>query len=100
MVFKRATLPIITIYTSKISSSNSRKRFRHCYRYRKNSTTFGKHVAIDLNDENNKQLIIRSGFAHVFFVLSKTAIYINQIIILIMNLKRELVLMTLHKGLI
>ena len=42
---------------------------------RKNSSTFGKHVAIELNDQNKRQLFIPRGFAHGFIVLSKTAIF-------------------------
>ncbi|MDA9272980.1 dTDP-4-dehydrorhamnose 3,5-epimerase [Flavobacteriaceae bacterium] len=42
---------------------------------RKNSSAFGKHVAIELNDQNKRQLFIPRGFAHGFVVLSKTAIF-------------------------
>jgi len=42
---------------------------------RKNSSTFGKHVAIELNDQNKRQLFIPRGFAHGFIVLSKIAIF-------------------------
>lgn len=40
---------------------------------RKNSATYGEHVAIELNAENKKQLFIPRGFGHGFSVLSKTA---------------------------
>lgn len=46
---------------------------------RENSPTFGKHVAIILNDENKKQLFIPQGFAHGFVVLSETAIFTYKV---------------------
>jgi len=40
---------------------------------RKDSPTYGEHVAIELNSKNKKQLFIPRGFGHGFSVLSDTA---------------------------
>ena len=42
---------------------------------RKGSPTYGKHVAVELTEDNHRQLFIPKGFAHGFAVLSDTAVF-------------------------
>lgn len=42
---------------------------------RKGSPTFGKHVTVELTEENHLQLFIPRGFAHGFSVLSQEVIF-------------------------
>lgn len=42
---------------------------------RKGSSTFGHHVAVELTEENHRQLFIPRGFAHGFSVLSDEVIF-------------------------
>ena len=42
---------------------------------RKGSPTYGKHVAVELTEDNHVQFFIPKGFAHGFAVLSETAVF-------------------------
>ena len=42
---------------------------------RKGSPTYGKHVAVELTEDNHRQLFIPKGFAHGFAVLSDVAVF-------------------------
>lgn len=42
---------------------------------RKGSPTFGKHVAVELTEDNHRQFFVPRGFAHGFAVLSKEAVF-------------------------
>ncbi len=46
---------------------------------RRSSPTFGQHVAVELSEENKRQLFIPRGFAHGFLVLSKEAIFTYKV---------------------
>lgn len=42
---------------------------------RKGSPTYGKHVAVELTEDNHRQFFVPRGFAHGFVVLSEKAIF-------------------------
>lgn len=42
---------------------------------RKGSPTYGKHVAVELTEDNHRQFFIPKGFAHGFAVLSDMAVF-------------------------
>lgn len=46
---------------------------------RKGSPTYGKYVAVELSDENKRQLFVPRGFAHGFHVLSDEAIFTYKV---------------------
>ena len=46
---------------------------------RKSSPTFGKHVMVELSEENKRQFFIPRGFAHGFLVLSEEAFFTYKV---------------------
>lgn len=46
---------------------------------RKSSPTFGRHIMVELSEENKKQLFIPRGFAHGFLVESPEAIFTYKV---------------------
>ena len=46
---------------------------------RQDSPTFGKHVSVELSEDNKKQLFLPQGFAHGFSVLSEGAIFAYKV---------------------
>lgn len=46
---------------------------------RKDSPTFGRHVAVELSSDNKRQFFIPRGFAHGFLVLSDEAVFTYKV---------------------
>ena len=46
---------------------------------RKDSPTFGKHVMVELSEDNKRQFFIPRGFAHGFLVMSDEAIFTYKV---------------------
>lgn len=46
---------------------------------RRSSPTFGKHVMVELSEDNKRQFFIPHGFAHGFLVLSQEAVFTYKV---------------------
>ncbi|MDR1223021.1 MAG: dTDP-4-dehydrorhamnose 3,5-epimerase [Tannerella sp.] len=46
---------------------------------RKDSPTYGKYVAVELSGESKRQFFIPKGFAHGFYVMSESAVFIYKV---------------------
>ena len=60
---------------SKLVSCSKGKVIDVAVDIRKGSPTYGKHVAVELTEDNHVQFFIPKGFAHGFAVLSETAVF-------------------------
>ena len=68
---------------------------------REGSKTYGKHVAIELTEDNHKQLFIPKGFAHGFSVLSETAVLgvtVMKVVAIAFTCMRNSLTITLKSG--
>ena len=45
---------------------------------RRGSPTYGRHVAVELTEDNHRQFFVPKGFAHGFSVLSDVAVFLNK----------------------
>jgi len=46
---------------------------------RKGKPTFGKHVAVELNSDNKRQMLVPRGFAHAFVVLEDNTVFAYKV---------------------
>ena len=46
---------------------------------RKGNPTFGKHVAVELNSDNKRQMLVPRGFAHAFVVLEDNTVFAYKV---------------------
>lgn len=71
----RPALPAPTIYPKQIGTLRKGRVLDVAVDIRKGSPTYGKHVAVELTEDNHVQFFIPKGFAHGFAVLSETAVF-------------------------
>ena len=62
-----------------VQDNESKSSYDVAVDIRKSSPTFGKHVAVELSEDNKRQLFIPRGFAHGFLVLSQEAIFTYKV---------------------
>lgn len=69
------TLSAPTLYSKQVGTLRKGRVLDVAVDIRKGSPTYGKHVAVELTEDNHVQFFIPKGFAHGFAVLSETAVF-------------------------
>ena len=75
---RKVELPLAKGFLSPANGGNEggvKTIERRNSKIRKGSPTYGKHVAVELTEDNHRQFFIPKGFAHGFAVLSETAVF-------------------------
>lgn len=71
----RLAFPASTLHTKQTGTLRKGRVLDVAVDIRKGSPTYGKHVAVELTEDNHRQFFIPKGFAHGFAVLSETAVF-------------------------
>lgn len=70
--------PTSAVHAGKVSEMRKGAVLDVAVDIRKGSPTYGRHVAVELTEDNHRQFFIPKGFAHGFAVLSETAMFLYK----------------------